>query len=270
MLNLPGFNDTALDPLMPDAWWYVDNTNYGGNVWIDRGKANKNIVGRLVSIVQGAGRGWTPATWGKGSGAMALNGTSDYVNIGSAHLNLSGTSPFSVSAWVFPSTLFNGNNMIVISDTNYSGGYQGWALWLIQTGTIWFNFDVNTIYAKTTATLPQSKWTHLTVTYDGTGATGITIYFNGISQALTTSGTAANVFNNNNMEIGNENGWSGSSYWQGSLDDIRIYKRLLNANEVKQIMSRSLEGIPGPKRWWQAFASAAAKINSRFFAFFNS
>ncbi|MBI2057236.1 LamG domain-containing protein [Candidatus Pacearchaeota archaeon] len=100
-------------------------------------------------------------------------------------------------------------------------------------------------WAKTTTSAPftNNSWTHIAFTQDGTSPV---IYVNGIAvaQSFTVSTDKTLWFNNivlNNGRIGTRK-FSASEdlFFNGSIDEVRIFDRALSANEVSQLYMSNL------------------------------
>ena len=97
-------------------------------------------------------------------------------------------------------------------------------------------------YYKYTSSNPiiLNTWSHVCWTQDGSGPK---IYFNGVSQTLTDQATPHDLTtwfsylsSINESDIGRFNRVSGDGdYFNGSLDDVRIYNRALSATEINQL-----------------------------------
>ena len=78
----------------------------------------------------------------------------------------------------------------VMARMNNQHGYQGWDLWLEQgrPGThIIHSWPDDGLKVKSAAEIPAGVWTHVFVTYDGSGrAAGVKVYINGEPQATIT------------------------------------------------------------------------------------
>ncbi|SRR6266851_1720947 len=83
------------------------------------------------------------------------------------------------------------------------------------------------------ATLKTGKWYHLTVTWDASSKARI-IYLNGVVDASDTSTGSLNADSNPPFYIAQ---WLGGNYLSGSIDDVRIYNRVLTAKEITQLYS---------------------------------
>jgi hypothetical protein len=92
--------------------------------------------------------------------------------------------------------------------------------------------------------ISEDIWTHVALTYDGSA---MKMYKNGVCEAsLSASGNLllADSSSNESFYIGKNTDWSG--YYDGRIDDVRIYSRAVSADEIASIWSQgSLVG------YWQ-------------------
>ena len=174
-----------------------------------------------------------------------FDGVNDEIAIAdSAHLSFGdGTSdsPFSVSAWI---NMEDATDFRIIT----KGTYNSDAEWQLQVanddklGLSLYDESVASTYelAYTTATLTayQGKWTHVVATYNGVGGTsanaGITIYINGVSQALTLWDAGTYVAMENLAEEVRIGNYNDATYAQGSIAGLKIHNHELSATEVKE------------------------------------
>ncbi|MBQ7361431.1 MAG: PKD domain-containing protein [Bacteroidaceae bacterium] len=111
----------------------------------------------------------------------------------------------------------------------------GWGRFLFHSnanGTLslgWDNsqsnrMDVGGVFASTT------KWYHIAIVIEGNK---LTLYVNGVRKGRITSSTNSGFPAVGNLQFGhtNENQW-----WNGGLDEIRIWKKARTATEVRQDM----------------------------------
>ena len=163
---------------------------------------------------------------------LSFDGDGDYVEYSSPVLNI---PPYSVCAWAkltsadrYQYVLANGG------ETNSSRGfylaihnnlgYYGWQ---------WGVLSANHIGGWSAIPPEAGEWVFLCGTWDGTTAADeIKLYKNG---ALATASTAfSQGFGGaRNLRIGRASG--GESYLGGSIDEVRIYDRVLSAAEVWQV-----------------------------------
>ncbi len=127
---------------------------------------------------------------------------------------------FSISAWAKTSS--NGISRIL---SKYSaGGNQKWLLF--NAGQIEFGITGSTGGITTAGTYNDDQWHLFTATTD---ATNMYLYIDGILDSVSTHD---NTFTSNaiNWHIGQRN--DGAEYFNGQIDDVRIYDTTLSAEDV--------------------------------------
>ena len=166
-------------------------------------------------------------TWVAGIRNLALNldGTQYASAANSATLDLTG--PMSIAAWIRPNSYATQR---IVSKLSGSAGYE-FFLGANSPYPISFRFNNNASYRlnSKTAYPINGDWMHVAATWDGTT---MSLYVNGILDT-TKVVSMAPASNTANAVIGANN--SGSDKFSGSLDDIRIYRRALAAEEVLEL-----------------------------------
>jgi hypothetical protein len=204
-------------------------------------------------------------TWVGGKRGKALSFASSsfqYVDI-SDNAALTPAS-ITVSAWVKPTALpASSGDIIAIIAKRDGGGTGGYILelynnsgnqqiyWLAAGGTNPLNFN---------NTLPVGVWSHIVITQSGTAGE---MYLNGVSLGTATVDAIANVAVN--LKIGAR---ADGKYFDGSIDEVRIYNRALSATEVAALynsgaaaLNRSIIGpAAGNLISWHTFDGS--KLNS--------
>ncbi|HJU47413.1 MAG TPA: LamG-like jellyroll fold domain-containing protein, partial [Gaiellaceae bacterium] len=176
-----------------------------------------------------ANTAWSAA--GKFGNALSFNGTNASVTAADS-TSLHGTSALTVEAWVRPTAL-GGYNTIVLKENN---GYYAHALYANTssnrpTGNVFTTSDHEVPGA---AQLPLNTWTHLAATYDGTA---LRVYVNG-TQSGTQSFTGAIASSAGPLKIGGNSIWG--EYFNGLIDEVRVYDRALTAAEIQNDMNRAI------------------------------
>jgi hypothetical protein len=204
------------------------NNSAGTNKTKDYSTFSNN--GTVTSATWNATGGWN------GTGAYAFDGSNDCIFI-PHHSELNITSAISVSAWIKIAG-FSGYPAIV--NKNYDSSYY------IQlgdnNGDVEFGIDYPEIYTRVTNVLTTGAWYHIVGTYDANGGTNnLKIYINGtVVNQTTATGTA--VGNSANLAIG-ANSWCTGDYFNGTIDDVRIYNRTLSAQEILAIYNNQTNKI---------------------------
>lgn len=161
-------------------------------------------------------------TGGKLGGALLLDGSGDYVTVASVpDLNI--LDAFTISFWVKPATTHGG--MILKKYPTASGGSQ-WAVYNLSNS---LRFYDGSAFQSTGITLTNNIWQQITLTRAVAGG-NITPYLNGAP--LSSFGAAALIGGSNPLYFGQE---EGSYYFNGSMDEVRIYNRALGAGEVAKL-----------------------------------
>lgn len=201
------------------GWWKLDET--GGTTAADSSGNGNN--GTLVNM--------DPATdWvgGRIGGALEFDGYNDYVDCGNNE-SLDITGAITLAVWVKTNDAGNSqyNYFVGKGDTSYAIQHQSsnQIEFFIYDSSSWYNtwYPINTSFNGT--------WHHLAGTYDGSI---LRLYVDGIEQDTkahigSIESTAYNVY------IG-ENSQEHNCYYNGDIDDVRIYDRALDANEIVQLM----------------------------------
>lgn len=150
-----------------------------------------------------------------------------------------GTGNFTVSCW-FRSASWGGSGTItpILANTTY-----GNAIGVYSNGTqrgtgCRLN---NSLTADFGNYLTTTIWFHLTVTRSGTG---ITSYLNGKSVGTQTNGQTC-TFNT----LANHNAASADPYWNGRINDVRLYLRSMSAAEAAWLYKESYAGYPNALNW---------------------
>jgi hypothetical protein len=179
----------------------------------------------------------TAKTGGKAGQALRFDGNDEIEVQNESNFDFERTQPFSVSAWAYRSDMNSYDQLI--SKKEPSGNFQGWQIsaddsvphvrFLISDTT------GGAINVKTPEFVDPREWHHLVVTYSGNStAAGVHIYVDNIDETLTvdSDSLSSSILNNQRVVIGN-NPASGGGNWNGTLDEVRIYNRVLTPAEVK-------------------------------------
>lgn len=172
---------------------------------------------------------------GKFGGALQFDGTNS-VDLGDA-LAFDRTDRFSYGAWVKP---VGNEAMTVLSRLDEGGGFRGWDLYL-DGGKAFVHliheWDKNAVRVNTKTTVCQpNEWTHLFVTYDGSGkAAGVHVYVNGKPADLdvTHDNLTGTIKTEKTAALARR--MPGGAPFKGVLDEVRAYDRELSAAEVAEL-----------------------------------
>jgi len=175
---------------------------------------------------------WTDGQLG---GALDFDGSNDYVEVGDTNV-LDISSSFSISVWILKGSN-TGYDMILMKtpDQNNANYYITTTSDEIAMG--FTDVPANWNECATSATnIVTSAWYHLVGVFDDDGNTQ-TIYVNSLSQAVT--GTCAPAVspqtNAGSIYVGESQLSGGGEWFDGIIDDVRIYNRALTPTEVRRL-----------------------------------
>ncbi len=174
---------------------------------------------------------WGP-TWTTGmrGGALVLDGKDDYVDLGDPRDLPSGQAARSICAWARTDTVAAGWRWIVA----YGTGGQGQAMCLGASGSSLCGGGYSDDLQLADFWVP-GVWNHICLTYDGVTAR---LYANG-RQVASSPKTWNLVLNR--AHIGRQVN-DAPEFWDGSVDDVRIYRRALPQTDIQAL----LDGKPVP------------------------
>jgi hypothetical protein len=168
-------------------------------------------------------------TTGKvGTGALSLNGTSQYAQAPDANtLDLS--NPFTLSAWVNPSVALSDFRSILVK--NYTYFLYGSVSSYCGAGSVLGGFGGGTVCQA--SPLPANTWTHLALTYNGST---LALYRNGNpTPVVTASATGTPTNTTGTLQIGAS---QYGEYFNGKIDDVRVYNRALSGMDIQALYTR--------------------------------
>jgi len=203
------------------------------------------------------GATWTTdAKYGK---ALSFNGTSSYVDLGNPAL-LQLTGSMTVEAWIKAAANPSDDGQIVAKSNG-----SGWQLKTSpDTGSQTFGMQVTgpsgvSAQRYTTTIRSLGVWYHVAGVYDAAAGT-LSLYLNGVLDNGTLRNAVATVQTNAsvNVNIGRR---TGGFYFNGIIDEVRIYNRALSATEVQTDMVTPVGGTPPPPDLTPPTISITAPVN---------
>ena len=156
---------------------------------------------------------WVDGKLGKG---VNFDGIDDYLSIENS--NILNPTHITVLAWIKP----NAFNSVILSKN-----YTEYELRTDATGFV--QFYVNNTYVNSSISLTTGNWHFLVGRYDGSM---IKIFIDGVEKGSISYslGIPSNLLN---LLIANRPG--GNSYFNGTIDEVRIYNRALSPEEIKAL-----------------------------------
>ena len=180
---------------------------------------------------------------GFAAGGLELNGTTDYVDCGSGS-SLDITEQITIAAWVKIDVFGDWDGIVTKGITQAPYAMQMWGDGSLRFSANWGTpaGGVGDGSWNTNTKMAAGEWLHVVVTYDGST---LRFYFDGekdsleVAQGLT-FGTAAE-----SLVLGCDFP-GGDEYFDGVMDDVRIYNQALTEAEIRQLAFRPKAYDPNP------------------------
>lgn len=187
------------------------------------GNANDESGNNLDGTVSGATL--TSDRFGNPDSAYSFDGN-DIITI--AHNDILNCSDeLSISVWIKPNTL---QNAMILGKSNYVSNTN----YLLRTKSTGFlQFEYKDFANSNSLPLTPSVWNHIAVVSNTDNSKSL--YINGV---LATHTTAISPYGlvSNALTIGAR---SGAEYFNGSIDDLRIYKTALSVSDVSNLYNNN-------------------------------
>jgi len=212
--------------------WDFDN---GSGTTINDFSGNSN-----TGTISGTGYIYSNTTYSSAASqyALVLNGTSNYVY---TTTQFSNPQPFTISVW-FKTGVASGKKIVGFENarTGSSSQYDR-QIYMGTDGEIKFGWYPGTIkIISSTNVLTDNKWHNATVTLSSSYKA---LYIDGVLQGEVKDNTTAQSYSGY-WRIGGYklNSWTlgGDGYFNGSIDDVKIFSMSLTASEVGKLYAESL------------------------------
>jgi len=219
----------------PIAHWKLDECQ--GNIaydWSGIGNTGSIIIGisgtqnSLGTCAVGTSAAWTNGITGKINSSLNFDGTDDYIETTN---NLGIYTGLTISAWIKTTSTKSEGNTLISNIYDFGSGWQGILLNIgrITAGRAAFYAGGGWI-ESTSSNYNSGQWINIIVTHDSNGT--VKFYKNAILDGTATGKTLTT--SSSPIFIGYER--SGAPrYFQGQVDDVRIYNYALTPEQIKQV-----------------------------------
>jgi hypothetical protein len=187
-------------------------------------------VGKIIGDVKWAA--------GKVNTSLDFNGKT-HVDFGQL-IELDTHKPFSISAWIFPTS---NSPSTVVSKMDDASAYRGFDL-IIEQGRpaihLIHHWPDNFIKKITKKPLSLNSWHHVLVSYDGSSlAAGVLIYVDGQAMGMDVVGDklGGTITTQKPVHLGRR---SDSVPFQGKIDEVQFYSKCLDIDHVQELFNAQL------------------------------
>ncbi len=200
------------------GWWSM---NEGSGTSTTADSSGNGYGGTLI-----ASPTWTTDHLSVANKALSFNGTTQYVTTTNLDLNI-----LTFAGWIKRGDKAATCGIATCDRLIGCNGSNGWAVYFQGNTSDKIEFGKVGVWERgSTATITDTAWHHIAVTYNGT-----TIYFY-IDGLLDSTSTYADTFNSSSVtySIGTIiNGYT--QFFNGSMDELRVYNRVLSPTEIWHI-----------------------------------
>jgi hypothetical protein len=186
--------------------------------------------GRTAADVTGNGHPGTVSagpTWGSGKigGALHCNGAGT-VDVG----NLGGLSSWTIAYWVATDSASKSAIMLDANAATLPG--SGPRLQQVDDGTLQLAVGASNAQPLSFGAVPSQTWHHVVAVFDAPGTTRV--HLDGYLRSQSLLAPAVTAFNSFRLCAG-PGAMLGFSAYAGWIDDVRVYRRALQADEISAL-----------------------------------
>lgn len=196
------------------------------------GNANDESGNENHGTVNGATL--TTDRFGNTESAYSFDGN-DRIDIAS-NSSLNFENELSMSAWINLSSL-PASDIIIIGKSNYYTA-TNYLLRIRGDGRLQFEYKINSFTSTTPIVLNQ--WNHILVMSNGMG--DVKFHINGTETVTSDPNPSPSGLVTNQLTIGYSS--RGAEYFNGSIDDVRIYNKTLTSTEISDLYDSPILGFP--------------------------
>ncbi|MEK9131956.1 MAG: LamG domain-containing protein [Patescibacteria group bacterium] len=168
---------------------------------------------------------------GRKDDALEFDGSDEYVDLGTAVLDITGDVAFTMCAWINTDSISTAQ--AVVATGNASVALNAVALFINSNSNGAVSLEFAGANTATTAggMITVGEWYHVCgVKTAGAINTTSTLYVNGQSVAIDSASSNTPTVSTTDASIGQF--VASGSYFDGKIDDVRVYSRALSAGDV--------------------------------------
>jgi hypothetical protein len=194
-------------------------------------------------------RGGTWTTAGRHRGGVVFDGVDDWVTVPDAD-SLDVRTALTLMAWVRPRVVGTWDTVLM----KEASGTLAYSLYGANASRR-VSTELGPFEVASTTTLATNTWTHVAVTYDGSTTR---LYLNGV-QRVSRSGVRSIPATANPLRIGGNAVWN-NEWFDGTLDELRVYSRALTAADVLADMNAGIASTPSAAKTGRATSRRPGRL----------
>ncbi|KKW19592.1 MAG: Glycoside hydrolase family 43, partial [Parcubacteria group bacterium GW2011_GWA2_51_10] len=227
-------------PPSPIVYHSFDDVSMNWSTFTASDQSGNNFHGTLNNMSWAAN-----AVAGKVNQALSFDGVNDTVSLGDINV-LDGVTQLTVSSWFNAKTVSSNQTSIISKELQSGNLFYGWGYQIVNGGggnQIFFiirNGDTPVTHSWTALNaFSTNQWYNLVLRYDGSAignSNRVKAYLNGVELPLTFAGTVPPVLASTDAPVLLGRAGHGlDGYFNGSIDDVRIYNRALTVTEIQNL-----------------------------------
>ena len=202
---------------------------------------DENNGATTANLIAGGNQGtlMNNPTWvstARVANSLNFDGQNDFVEVADQPQLDFGTGDFSIDAWI--RTTQQGGPIV---DKRAATNQQGYMFFIFNNRlALQLNHPTggffNYFAPPSSPTVNTGTWQHVAVTIDRDNPVGITWYVSGVpynSPSSNPMNRQGDISNNSPLRIGGES--NGGSFFNGGIDEVELFNRVLTAEEVRSI-----------------------------------
>ena len=224
ILNFNSANVSVYDSSLVLMYNFDNNTNLlENNSFIYDSSANSNNGFNNATS-------WT--SQGRFGGGFSFNGSGSYIESNKI-ININGTSARTIAFWIKPADISGMHAIIGFGNNSFGSQFNAY----INNGKWWFWGYGSGYDWDTNVAVDNNIWSYCTITFNGTN---LTWYVNGV--VIASNSTIQRNTKSEILEIGRAYDTNSYKYYfNGTLDEIRVWNKSLNSNEVVNMYNSNLQ-----------------------------
>ena len=193
------------------------------------------VSGNLLDLVggnHGTLFGPTQGVTGKLGSAYGFNGSSNYIEFESDNLDLS-TTNFSISCWIKRSGGSGSQNTIL---DKRDSGPDGVVYYIAPDNRLTAVINGSNLIRSAGAVIDTETFHHMVLTVDRVGGTA-SMYLDAVSGGNVNISSIGNINVTTNMRMGKRGFGTDFGYFNGILDELKIWNVALSSSEVSDMFN---------------------------------
>ncbi|MFA6374063.1 MAG: LamG domain-containing protein [Candidatus Paceibacterota bacterium] len=181
---------------------------------------------------------WRTSTECVSNGCLAFDGTDDYVNCGNNDSLKNISNAITIGYWAYVNSYPVGNYSFFVSKGYAVVSGESWSPGMTTAGTGYFfiRSGDNSTYSYPEAgawtKIPLRTWVYMTHVFDGANTYAATYQNGRLDKEKTDMSFNSMYVSNNPVRLGN--GSATDRYFNGLLDDVRIYNNAVPTSQIEQ------------------------------------